>query len=170
MLTGVGQSSLPQACPVCLHEPVKADDCRPNKALRTTIKVFLRKKGIEREAARKKELVDKAAITPAPLATSQVDATTSTQRLQDHAKSLSGGETAVDGTPSAREVSHVSQSVRVSNMSPAPPSSYMQEQMDIPRPSIEVRVLSRIDDRGLLTMFSLLAIPKRQGCMTKVWE
>jgi len=62
-----GQSSLPEACPVCLHEPVKADDCRPNKALRTTIKVFLKKKVIERDTAeKKKKAAEKAAATPLP--------------------------------------------------------------------------------------------------------
>jgi len=62
-----GQASLPEACPVCLHEPVKADDCRPNKALRTTIKVFLKKKVIERDTAeKKKKAAEKAAAIPLP--------------------------------------------------------------------------------------------------------
>ena len=61
----LGQASLPEACPVCFHEPVKADDCRPNKALRTTIKVFLRKKVMERDAAeKKKKAAEKAAAAP----------------------------------------------------------------------------------------------------------
>lgn len=34
---------------------MKADDCRPNKALRQTVKIFLKKKLIDRENARKKE-------------------------------------------------------------------------------------------------------------------
>ena len=65
-----GQASLPEACPVCYHEPVKPDDCRPNKALRTTVKVFLRKKVVERENAEKKRIAtEKAAAAPAtPLA------------------------------------------------------------------------------------------------------
>lgn len=62
-----GQASLPEACPVCLHEPVKADDCRPNKALRTTIKVFLKKKVIERDTAeKKKKAAEKATALPLP--------------------------------------------------------------------------------------------------------
>lgn len=139
-LIDIGQSSLPQACPVCLHEPVKADDCRPNKALRTTIKVFLRKKGIEREAARKKELVDKAPIAPNTLATSQIDAKSNIQQSEDHNIPPLEGATAVDGTASAQENSLVPQSIRVPNISPTPQISSMQEQMDIPRPSIEVNI------------------------------
>lgn len=71
----LGQSSLPEACPVCLHEPVDKDDCRPNKALRTTIKVFLRKKGMEREAAKKKEMLEKVPATSAISATPLPDET-----------------------------------------------------------------------------------------------
>ncbi|KAI6885514.1 hypothetical protein KC334_g15821, partial [Hortaea werneckii] len=33
---------LGDACPVCQHTPVAAEDCKPNKALRTTIKAFLK--------------------------------------------------------------------------------------------------------------------------------
>ncbi len=62
-----GQASLPEACPVCLHEPVKPEDCKPNKALRTTIKVFLKKKVIERDTAeKKKRAAEKAAAVSLP--------------------------------------------------------------------------------------------------------
>lgn len=37
-----GQSNLPSSCPICEHSPLSAEDCNPNKSLRTTIKVFLR--------------------------------------------------------------------------------------------------------------------------------
>lgn len=36
------QATLPNSCPVCSHSPLSPDDCKPHKALRTTIKVFLR--------------------------------------------------------------------------------------------------------------------------------
>jgi hypothetical protein len=36
------QATLPSSCPVCEHSPLSPDDCKPHKALRTTIKVFLR--------------------------------------------------------------------------------------------------------------------------------
>ena len=50
-----GQAALDTNCPVCLHEPVQKQDCRPNKALRTTTKAFLKRKLIERDAAAKKK-------------------------------------------------------------------------------------------------------------------
>lgn len=50
-----GHSSLPPSCPVCEHSPLSADDCTPNKSLRTTIKVFLRTAEKKREASRPKE-------------------------------------------------------------------------------------------------------------------
>ncbi|KAL9632382.1 MAG: hypothetical protein Q9164_005356, partial [Protoblastenia rupestris] len=50
--------------------PVNAEDCRPNKALRQTVKIFLKKKVIDKENARKKELLEKAAAAaPATPAT-----------------------------------------------------------------------------------------------------
>lgn len=64
----IGHKTLPITCPICLHEPVKSEDCKPNKALRITIKAFLKKKTMDREAAAKKELPKKAptpAIQPA---------------------------------------------------------------------------------------------------------
>lgn len=72
----IGQSTLPSSCPVCEHTPVAAEDCKPNKSLRTTIKVFLRTEEKKREAIRLKEeknsppvaLVVQAPVeTPAPV-------------------------------------------------------------------------------------------------------
>ncbi|KAF4591639.1 pre-mRNA-splicing factor 38B [Ophiocordyceps camponoti-floridani] len=57
------QSALPQSCPVCEHSPLAAETCNPNKALRTTIRVFLRTAEKKREASRSKEATDP---TPAP--------------------------------------------------------------------------------------------------------
>lgn len=50
-----GQSNLLPSCPVCEHSPLSAEDCNPNKSLRTTIKVFLRTAEKKREASRPKE-------------------------------------------------------------------------------------------------------------------
>ncbi|OKL60421.1 hypothetical protein UA08_03975 [Talaromyces atroroseus] len=52
------QTSLPDSCPVCDHNPVSPDLCKPNKALRTTLKAFLRTEEKKREK-------DRASITPA---------------------------------------------------------------------------------------------------------
>lgn len=57
-----GQSTLPTTCPVCQHTPISADDCKPNKTLRLTIRAFL--KSEERKREKEKAL---AAATPAVL-------------------------------------------------------------------------------------------------------
>jgi len=58
------QSSLPSSCPVCEHSPLSAEDCNPNKSLRTTIKVFLRTAEKKREALRSKEVKETTPATP----------------------------------------------------------------------------------------------------------
>ncbi|KAJ5777611.1 hypothetical protein N7520_000857 [Penicillium odoratum] len=55
------QSSLVDTCPVCAHTPVSPDLCKPNKALRTTLKAYLRTE----EKKREKERQAAAASTPA---------------------------------------------------------------------------------------------------------
>ncbi|KAL9100101.1 MAG: hypothetical protein Q9163_004491 [Psora crenata] len=62
-ICGDCQATLQQSCPICFHEPVNPDDCRPNKALRQTVKIFLKKKIIDKENAKKKEMLEKAAVT-----------------------------------------------------------------------------------------------------------
>lgn len=61
-----GQETLPETCPVCSHNPVNAEDCKPNKSLRQTIKVFLKTKEKEKNkgAAPVKPSVP---ATPAPV-------------------------------------------------------------------------------------------------------
>lgn len=143
VLTGSGQSSLPQACPVCLHEPVKADDCRPNKALRTTIKVFLRKKGIEREAAFKKESLDKAVNPPVE-----------TSPSQDIEPSVSGNGEPNGVVPEASNGILNKIEPKNNPSAHAPQASQVEDQMDIPRPSVEVCNFL-IWSRRLLMAFSL---------------
>ncbi|KAF7586839.1 hypothetical protein BBP40_008247 [Aspergillus hancockii] len=46
------QTSLPETCPVCAHTPISSDLCKPNKALRTTLKAFLRTEEKKREKER----------------------------------------------------------------------------------------------------------------------
>ncbi len=134
----LGQASLPEACPVCYHEPVKPDDCRPNKALRTTIKVFLRKKVVERETAEKKRIAaEKGVAAPA---TPLVEATPAPQPTQT--PEIAAPETSTIATAGAKQTSH--------NTSPAPqtpngptkatePRTPTEAQRDIPQMSIEVR-------------------------------
>ncbi|KAJ5489752.1 hypothetical protein N7539_004642 [Penicillium diatomitis] len=76
------QTSLPDTCPVCAHYPVSADLCKPNKALRTTLKAFLRTE----EKKREKERQSAAPVTPTT--TSPVeDNATQTQPTVDQGKS-----------------------------------------------------------------------------------
>ena len=59
----IGQTSLPETCPVCAHTPISSDLCKPNKALRTTLKAFLRTE----EKKREKDRPSTASQTPAPI-------------------------------------------------------------------------------------------------------
>lgn len=150
VLTCQGQASLPQACPVCLHEPVKADDCRPNKALRTTIKVFLKKKGIEREAARKQEAVEKVAATPTNTATPQQDAASDIAHFQTStAPALKNLESKTDRLLQPGDGSQKINSSKTSSAQMTLPNA---DQKDIPRPSIEVNFQS-------ILRLQLLTIP-----------
>lgn len=49
---------MPDTCPVCAHTPLSSDLCKPNKALRTTLKAFLRTEEKKREK-------DRQSATPA---------------------------------------------------------------------------------------------------------
>jgi hypothetical protein len=59
-------STLPASCPVCEHSPLSADDCKPHKALRTTIKVFLRTEEKKRESNRPKDATPITPVEPSP--------------------------------------------------------------------------------------------------------
>ena len=61
-----GQSSLPESCPVCEHNPVSPDLCKPNKALRTTLKAFLRTEEKKREKDRPSTIPAVTTAPPAP--------------------------------------------------------------------------------------------------------
>ncbi|RAK96749.1 uncharacterized protein BO80DRAFT_215611 [Aspergillus ibericus CBS 121593] len=76
------QAALPETCPVCAHTPISSDLCKPNKALRTTLKAFLRTEEKKREKERQ-------SATPATPATTN-------------------GATTADGTPIQQETPAVS--------------------------------------------------------------
>ena len=59
---------MPDTCPVCAHTPLSTDLCKPNKALRTTLKAFLRTEEKKREK-------DRQSATPAAPAEALVDGT-----------------------------------------------------------------------------------------------
>lgn len=67
---------MPESCPVCAHTPISPDLCKPNKALRTTLKAFLRTEEKKREKER-------SSATPAtPAADLPVDTTPSQAEAQ----------------------------------------------------------------------------------------
>jgi len=132
-----GQASLSEACPVCLHEPVKQEDCKPNKALRTTVRIFLKKRSIDRENARKKELLEKAAAaTPA---TPSLAETSAPQPSETPAPSASDVVTNhVEAKQSSREQSQPPQVPKEAEAKAADAVVPTEAQKDIPQMSIEV--------------------------------
>jgi len=134
-----GQESLPEACPVCLHEPIKKEDCRPNKALRTTVRIFLKKKVVDRENARKqKELLEKAAAVTT--ATPSLDETPALQPSDTQARIAS--EVAPDcvaAKQSSCEQSQIPQALKEDEAKAANAVMPTEAQKDIPQMSIEVR-------------------------------
>ena len=118
------------------------DDCRPNKALRTTIKVFLKKKVMERETARKKEAVEKAFATPATPAPPVSEQTPASQ-LPETPAPLSSS-TAVDSSKPKQGSRDVSQPPHAQDdAGPKTEASNIptEAQKDIPQESIEVKPL-----------------------------
>jgi hypothetical protein len=122
----LGQSTLPSSCPVCEHTPVAAADCKPNKSLRTTIKVFLRTEEKKREALRMKEEKNTPPDTPVlpeptPVEQTQVIEETPTEQPVST-------EVKTEGTPSAEQADEALPNVEL----------VTQAEQDIPQPSIEV--------------------------------
>ena len=68
----IGQSSLSESCPVCEHKPLTPDLCKPNKALRTTLKAYLRtaeKKRRDLERAKNAEIQPATSVEATPAET-----------------------------------------------------------------------------------------------------
>jgi hypothetical protein len=122
LISAIGQSTLPSSCPVCEHTPVAAEDCKPNKSLRTTIKVFLRTEEKKREAFRSKEVKNSPPPTLPDVAATPVETPTGADAVES--KALSPGPTAdlIQETPE--------------NDTATPQNA----EQDIPQPSIEVCV------------------------------
>lgn len=160
MLTSTsGQASLPVACPVCLHEPIMPDDCRPNKALRTTIKVFLKKKVMERETARKKEAMEKALVTPATPATPLPDQTPAPQPSETPVPPpISALADSSDTKQGSRDMSQLPQARDDGGSRTEESAIPTEAQKDIPQESIEVKPLVHMRKRSSLTFFSHLVV------------
>jgi hypothetical protein len=132
--------SLPSTCPVCEHTPIAAEDCKPNKSLRTTIKVFLRTEEKKREALRLKDLKNSPAATPitpvtpvepAIPATSSELVSSSAPEVKDEAL-----EVVTNEQETTSQADDKLGAIAEENLSP-------EAQKDIPQPSIEVRVTTR---------------------------
>jgi hypothetical protein len=132
-----GQSALPSSCPVCEHTPLAAEDCKPHKSLRTTIKVFLRTEEKKREALRLKELKNTPPVTPPVF----VEIPAPSVAIPESTPTLSQGVTAE--TPKITTV-HSSTAVEQSGEELASGGAELEEsidaQQDVPQPSIEVSV------------------------------
>ncbi|OAQ98730.1 hypothetical protein LLEC1_04021, partial [Akanthomyces lecanii] len=86
-------ASLPSSCPVCEHSPLSADDCTPNKSLRTTIKVFLRTAEKKREANKPKDI-------PEPVPETSVEAAP-VQKVEEGLPGVNRGATTNEGQGSS---------------------------------------------------------------------
>ncbi|KAI2713930.1 hypothetical protein CBS147354_7574 [Penicillium roqueforti] len=82
------QASLSDTCPVCTHTPVSPDLCKPNKALRTTLKAFLRTEEKKREKDRQ------SAAPPTPSSITPADTKISAAPEQNAVEQVTSVETA----------------------------------------------------------------------------
>ncbi|KAK1777281.1 hypothetical protein QBC45DRAFT_305030, partial [Copromyces sp. CBS 386.78] len=63
------RSTLPTSCPVCEHSPLSAEDAKPHKSLRTTIRVFLKTYLKKQQDARARESAPPTPIESTPVST-----------------------------------------------------------------------------------------------------
>jgi hypothetical protein len=114
---------------VCEHSPLSAEDCNPNKSLRTTIKVFLRTAEKKREAQRAKEAKDSAPPTPVEPARPQEITTT------EHTSVKAQDEGVKNGTSAAEEI--------------AAPASAGEHSQDVAQDDAQVCCLNSLGKGGL---------------------
>ena len=121
------------------------DDCRPNKALRTTIKVFLKKKVMERETARKKEAMEKAIPAPATPATPLPDQMPAPNLSETPAPPpVSAIADSGDAKQGFRDVSQPTEAQDIAGLKTEESTIPTEAQKDIPQDSIEVKSLTKI--------------------------
>lgn len=118
---------------------MKAEDCRPNRSLRTTVKAYLKKQVTLREQAQKKQAVkqaaDQAAATPAVVpAPTQAENTSST--VPNGVPAAPKDEKA----PTSGKASGISRSTEHSKPSAEGEIVPTEAQKDVPQPSIEVSI------------------------------
>ncbi|TVY39289.1 hypothetical protein LSUB1_G004733 [Lachnellula subtilissima] len=118
------QSTLPSSCPVCEHTPVSAEDCKPNKSLRTTIKVFLRTEEKKREAARLKEAKASPPATPLVVETPALVDPTPAEIIKD-------------APPAEIQAEEATPAEQIEQAPAKPADEVPAAQQDIPHQSIE---------------------------------
>lgn len=130
-----GQSSLPQSCPVCEHSPLAADDCNPNKSLRTTIRVFLRTAEKKREANRPKEPKDTTPATPveAPKPVLQLTAEETPAKQEPGGTARAEGPAPHHTEHSAQDVAEDADQVRAAQPDEGHQPGLTSEKGDVPR-------------------------------------
>lgn len=135
---------MPSSCAVCEHTPVATEDCKPNKSLRTTIKVFLRTEEKKREALRLKDLKDTPPDTPVTPAT-PIDALTAPTLPLESATTNAPEAKDEEPQPASGELSVVGdQDGQVSTTGAIAAELPTEAQQDIPQPSIEVPILRHL--------------------------
>lgn len=117
---------------------MEAEDCKPNRALRTTVKVWLKKRHAEREAASRREIASRPPATPATPATPDLEEKSS-QRMApaSGAPLASVVETGAGERLRSREASDP-QSTSGATSRNEEQSAISEVKEDIPQPSIEV--------------------------------
>ena len=117
---------------------MEAEDCKPNRALRTTVKVWLKKRHAEREAASRREMASRPPATPAIPATPALEETSSQQVAPaSNAPNIGAGETRASERPHSREVSDP-RSTSGATTRNEEQNAISEVKEDIPQPSIEV--------------------------------
>lgn len=77
----IGKTTLPSTCPVCEHNPVSVDDCKPNNKLRMTTRAFLKTAEKKRDSSQAKEATPATPITPIDAKPSATPALPPTEEL-----------------------------------------------------------------------------------------
>lgn len=127
----IGQSSLPETCPVCAHTPVSPDLCKPNKALRTTLKAFLRTEEKKREKDRQQP-TPTASVDPTPADAQAKQETPGADTQDTRAEEKSEPVPASDSLP-----------VQPSIEQPAEPiPENVPDQLEAPEPPTQVILIS----------------------------
>lgn len=122
-----GQSHLPSTCSVCEHNPVAKEDCKPNKSLRTTVKVYIRTAEKKRDALKSKE--DKVSPTITP-----VDVTPPILGIQEEHKHPEVELSAKAEPPQSQALEQVALASSVEG------EVSTEALQDVPQQSIEVRI------------------------------